>query len=63
MKLLLAAFLLGLVSAPLAAQETGLKVGDDAVDIEVSYWVNTPAVPHFSELKGDVILLKSWGIN
>lgn len=47
---------------PLMAQEA-LKVGDVAKDIEVSNWVNTPATPSFSELRGDVILIKAWGIN
>jgi hypothetical protein len=47
---------------PLMAQE-GLKVGDEAVDIEVSNWVNTPAMPSLTALRGDVILIKAWGIN
>ncbi|MBK9975728.1 MAG: hypothetical protein IPP14_13235 [Planctomycetes bacterium] len=67
MKSLLPALLLALLCAPLAAQDTqaepGLKVGDEAVDLEISNWVNTPAWPKFSELRGDVILVKAWGIN
>lgn len=51
-----------LLCLPLAAQGA-LKVGDAATDIEVTHWINTPATPNFSELKGDVILLKAWGIN
>ena len=40
-----------------------LKVGDDAPDFTPRNWINPPAWESFSELKGDVILLKAWGIN
>ncbi|MBE7492761.1 MAG: hypothetical protein HS108_13535 [Planctomycetes bacterium] len=68
MKTLMIGLLAALVCAPLAAQEEkpaepGLKVGDEAADLEIGNWINTPAVPRFSDLRGDVILLKSWGIN
>ena len=74
MRTLLVGLLAALLCAPLAAQEKaeekpevqeepGLKVGDEAVDLEIGNWINAPAMPKFSELKGDVILLKSWGIN
>lgn len=72
MRTLLLGLLAAIICAPLAAQEgekpevqeePGLKVGDEAVDLEIGNWINTPAMPKFSELKGDVILLKSWGIN
>lgn len=70
MRTLLLGLLAALLCAPLAAQEKpevqeepGLKVGDEAVDLEIGNWINTPAMPKFSELRGDVILLKSWGIN
>jgi hypothetical protein len=71
MRTLLMGLLAAIICAPLAAQdekpevqeEPGLKVGDEAVDLEIGNWINTPAVTKFSEMRGDVILLKSWGIN
>lgn len=63
--------LLALFAAPAFAQDTpetepeatGLKVGDDAPDFSPRNWINQPVWESFSELRGDVILLKAWGIN
>jgi hypothetical protein len=62
--------LLALISTPLLAQDTppeptesGLKVGDEAPDFTPRNWINRPLWDSFAELKGDVIVLKAWGIN
>lgn len=55
------ALALALLALPLAAQD--FKVGDNAEDIPVNNWVNAPEQAAFSELQGDVILIKAWGIN
>lgn len=55
---------LALLAVPALAQDSGvLKVGDDVADFTPRSWINQPAYQSFSELKGDVILLKAWGIN
>ena len=54
--------LLALFALPLTAQQD-FKVGDEAEDMTISNWVNSPEQPLFSELKGDVVLIKAWGIN
>lgn len=56
------AVMLTLFALPLVAQQ-GFKVGDEAEDMAISNWVNSPEQPLFSELKGDVVLIKAWGIN
>jgi hypothetical protein len=65
--------LIALAAAPVFAQDTppaaetteesGLKVGDDAPDFSPRNWINPPTWESFAELRGDVILLKAWGIN
>jgi hypothetical protein len=69
--------LFALVVSPAFAQDTppapqpepettetgGLKVGDDAPDFSPRNWINPPTWESFAELRGDVILLKAWGIN
>ncbi|MCC7508853.1 MAG: hypothetical protein IT464_05730 [Planctomycetes bacterium] len=50
-----------LACLPLAAEP--LKVGDDAADFAPSNWINPPTFTSFAELRGDVILLKTWGIS
>jgi hypothetical protein len=63
--------LLALMAMPAFAQDTpapeteapGLNVGDDAADFAPRNWINQPTWESFAELKGDVILLKAWGIN
>ena len=58
------AAMLALFVAPAFAQDTGaLKVGDDFVEIAPPNWLNTPTFASLAELKGDVIVLKAWGIN
>ncbi|MCA8913462.1 MAG: hypothetical protein KDB82_17310 [Planctomycetes bacterium] len=58
------AALLALMVAPAFAQETKeLKVGDKVADFTPRDWINQPTFESFSELKGDVIVLKAWGIN
>ena len=54
--------MLTLFALPLVAQQD-FKVGDEAEDMTISNWVNSPEQPLFSELKGDVVLIKAWGIN
>jgi hypothetical protein len=49
--------------APETAETGGLKVGDDAPDFSPRNWINPPTWESFAELRGDVILLKAWGIN
>lgn len=60
--LLLGALLLAF-AAPVIAQDDAIEVGDDVVDLTPRNWINPPFYQSFSELKGDVILIKSWGIN
>lgn len=50
-----------LMTAPVFAQ--GLAVGDDVADLECRNWINQPAWASFSELKGDVILVRAWGLD
>jgi hypothetical protein len=59
MRLLLC--LLAFACLPLAAEP--LKVGDDAADFAPGNWLNPPTFTSFEELRGDVILIKAWGIN
>ena len=54
--------MLTLFALPLVAQQD-FKVGDEAEDMAISNWINSPEQPLFSELKGDVVLIKAWGIN
>jgi hypothetical protein len=70
LRTLMLSALLALIGAPLFAQEAppeptepGLKVGDDATDFAPRNWINQPVWESFAELRGDVILLKAWGIN
>lgn len=58
---LLTGVLLILACLPLAAEP--LKVGDEAADFTPGNWLNPPPFTSFAELRGDVILLKTWGIN
>ncbi|MBZ0137431.1 MAG: hypothetical protein K8I27_13775 [Planctomycetes bacterium] len=51
---------LALVAAPAFAQ---VKVGDDVPEFTPRNLINTPSYRSFSELKGDVILIKAWGKN
>jgi len=53
--------MLAVVCAPLFAQ--GLEVGDDAADIYPRNWINPPIWGSLDELRGDVVLIKSWGIS
>jgi len=57
-------FLLGavlaLIAAPAFAQ---IKVGDDVADFTPRNIINAPSYTSFTELKGDVILIKAWGKN
>ncbi|MCB9894854.1 MAG: hypothetical protein H6839_10415 [Planctomycetes bacterium] len=55
--------LLAVFVAPVFAQESGLKVGDDVVEFTPHNWINPPEFGSFGELKGDVIFIKAWGIN
>ncbi|MCA8945877.1 MAG: hypothetical protein KDB29_06605 [Planctomycetes bacterium] len=56
--------MLALLAVPAFAQDDGaLKVGDDVAEFTPRDWINQPTFQSFSELKGDVILLKAWGIN
>jgi hypothetical protein len=55
--LLLAALLL--IAPALSAQ---LEVGDEVPDHHVDFWINTPAWTQFSDLRGDVIVFKKWGM-
>ncbi|GIK53255.1 MAG: hypothetical protein BroJett014_22280 [Planctomycetota bacterium] len=43
--------------------QSPLKTGDNAPDLNVSYWLDVPEFTSFSEVRGDVILLKAWGSN
>lgn len=52
--------LLLLCVGALGAQEP-YKVGDEVADVDVQYWLNTPAYTRFSDLRGEVILFKKWG--
>lgn len=57
-------FLLGAVLALLAAPAFAqVKVGDDVPEFTPRNVINTPAYTSFSELRGDVILIKAWGKN
>jgi hypothetical protein len=49
--------------APETTDDSGLQVGDDAPDFAPRNWINPPIWESFAELRGDVILLKAWGIN
>ena len=56
--------LMALFVAPVFAQDANeIKVGDDVVDFTPRDWINQPTFQSFSELKGDVILIKAWGID
>jgi hypothetical protein len=50
-----------LMCAPLAAQ--GLEVGDEAADLHARRWINPPTYTSLEELRGDVVLIKAWGIS
>ncbi|MHC4841519.1 MAG: hypothetical protein ACYTDT_11315 [Planctomycetota bacterium] len=67
MRALLCALFIGMFSIALVAQDkaddTGLKVGHDAPEISVDTWINTPSFQTLAELKGQVVLIKAWGIN
>jgi hypothetical protein len=54
-------FLLFVLAAPGFAQ--GLSVGDTVAEIAPRNWINPPTWGSFEQLKGDVILIKAWGIN
>jgi len=57
---LMSLMVLVLLLAPgLAAQ---LEIGDDVPDHNVDFWINTPAYTNFSDLRGDVIIFKKWGM-
>ncbi|MCA8916786.1 MAG: hypothetical protein KDB90_15440 [Planctomycetes bacterium] len=55
--------LLAVCAVPVFAQDSGLKVGDDVVEFTPHNWINPPTFGSFGELKGDVIVIKAWGIN
>ncbi len=63
MRTILCALLIGLFSMSLMAQGTVLKVGDEAAEITVDTWINTPSFQTLDELKGEVVVIKAWGIN
>lgn len=48
--------------APLYAQES-LKVGDAAPDFGATLWLDAPRRASLSELEGEVVFLKAWGID
>lgn len=52
-----------LLMAGSAWAQSPLKTGDTAPDLNVSYWLDVPEFTSFSEVRGDVILLKAWGSN
>ncbi|MCC6465427.1 MAG: hypothetical protein IT463_08830 [Planctomycetes bacterium] len=60
MKRLALLLLLALWAGTLAAQ--GYKIGDEVEDSEVQNWVNPPALPYFSDHRGDVVVFKRWGV-
>jgi hypothetical protein len=39
-----------------------LEVGDPVPDHHVDFWINSPAWTQFSDLRGDVIIFKKWGL-
>ncbi len=50
--------------APLFAQSAStLEVGDLAPELHVTYWFNTPEMTTLGEMRGDVVLIKAWGIS
>ena len=57
--------LVALAFAPAVwAQEgTKAKVGSDAPDFDASSAINAPEANTLEQCKGDVILIKLWGIN
>lgn len=67
MRTILCVVLLGIFSMSLSAQDGTVpvapKVGEAAPDISVDTWINTPSFRTFDELKGQVIVVKAWGIN
>jgi hypothetical protein len=58
---LICALLLAMLMAPAFAQS--LEVGDEAADIFPNNWINPPTWGTLDELRGDVVLIKSWGIS
>lgn len=63
LRTLLFSALLVAFAAQVMAQDDGVKVGDDIVNLNPRNWINPPLIQNFDELKGDVIMVKSWGIN
>jgi hypothetical protein len=58
--------LLAACLSPLLAQEqkpAEVKVGDAVAEFTPHNWINPPTWTSFASLKGDVILIKAWGIN
>lgn len=59
LKALPLALLVALLSSSASAQTLG--VGDEPADITPRIWLHPPVFESFSELAGDVVVIKSWG--
>jgi hypothetical protein len=53
--------ILALLCAPLTAQS--IDKGASAPELATRYWVNPPTWSSLEDLRGDVVLIKAWGIN
>src|SRR5690606_20342923 len=59
LKALPLALLLTVVASSASAQALG--VGDEPADIAPRIWLHPPVFESFTELAGDVVVIKSWG--